>query len=128
MNDDDPPVSVPIDRLAATASPRRGADPRDRTPIFRQLPPQPAPLAQAPRLEPLRGLELTVRIELGRARLSIEELLQLEENSLVALDRRADDPVDVYVNDRLVARGEVVVFRGKFAVRLTEVVSPLESE
>jgi flagellar motor switch protein FliN/FliY len=71
---------------------------------------------------------VSVRIELGRARLRIADVLGLEEESVVQLDRGADDPVDVYVNDRLVARGEVIVLNDRFAIRLTEVVSPIADE
>lgn len=127
MTDDEPP-SVSADPHSTVATARRPAGLPDRAPIFRQLPRQPALPHHAPRLEQLRDLELTVRIELGRARLSIEELLRLQEGSVVELDRRVSDPVDVYVNDRLVARGEVVVMRGKFGVRLTEVVSPVKDD
>jgi flagellar motor switch protein FliN/FliY len=125
-DDDDPPGSVFTDPTT-TDAPRRAAA-VDRAPVFRQLPRQPEPPVRAPRLETLRDLELSVRVELGRARLSIEELLRLGDGSVVALDRHADDPVDVYVSDRLVARGEVVVVRGKLGVRLTEVVSPVEDD
>ncbi len=74
-------------------------------------------------LELLKDVELNVRIELGRARLPLEEVLKLGERSVVQLDRLADDPVDVYVNDRLIARGEVVVINDKFAVRVTEILA-----
>ena len=61
-------------------------------------------------------------------RYAIADVLGLEEGSVVQLDRSSEDPVDVYVNDRLVARGEVVVVNDQFAVRLTEVVSPIADE
>lgn len=120
MNDDDPPISTSIDR-PVRAVPRMSPAERG-APIFRSLRTNFTSLPHA--LEELRDLELTVAIELGRVRLPIEEFLRLEEGSVLLLDRRASDPVDVYVNDKLVARGEAVVVRGKLGVRLTEVVSP----
>jgi len=66
-----------------------------------------------------------VKIELGRARMRIEDIARLADGAVVELDRAAGDPVDIFVNDRLVARGEVVVLNERFAVRLTEVVAPL---
>jgi flagellar motor switch protein FliN/FliY len=121
MNDI-PPVSVSPHRPSAAAPLR--ADP---VPVFRELAPQ-SSRAEPANLEALHDVEVSVRIELGRARMRIEDVLRLEEGSVVQLDRRADDPVDVYVNDRLVARGEVVVLNDKFAVRLMEVVSPIKDD
>ncbi|HKS16127.1 MAG TPA: flagellar motor switch protein FliN [Planctomycetota bacterium] len=72
----------------------------------------------------LREVELQARLELGRALLPVRDLLQLEPGAVVELDRRVGDPVDLFVNDRLVARGEIVVAGGSFALRVTEVLSP----
>ena len=69
-------------------------------------------------------LEVTVR--LGRARLPISELIEMGAGSIVELDRVAGEPLEVLVNNRLVARGEAVVINDKFGVRLTEIVSPTE--
>ena len=82
--------------------------------------------AQVSSIDLLRDVELNVKIELGRSRMLVEEVLKLAEGSVVELDKLAGDPVDVFVNDRLVARGDVVVVDDKFAVRLTEVVSPIQ--
>ena len=117
MNDDEPLFITSIARPERAVSHRAPA-----RPVFRSLPTNPAAPAHA--LQELRDMELTVAIELGRARLTLEELLSLKEGSVLLLDRRASDPVDVYVNERLVARGEVVVVGGKLGVRLTEVVPP----
>ena len=84
--------------------------------------------AQASSIDLLRDVELNVKIELGRSRMLVEDVLKLSEGSVVELDKLAGDPVDVFVNDRLVARGEVVVLNDKFAVRLTEVVSPIKDD
>ncbi len=74
------------------------------------------------RLHLLMDVPLRISVELGRTRLSVREVLDLQEGSVVELHRAAGDPVDVYVNDRLVARGEVVVVDDCFAVRITELL------
>jgi flagellar motor switch protein FliN/FliY len=71
----------------------------------------------------LRDVELDLRIELGRSRMAIEELIKLRKGSVVPLDKLAGDPVDVFVNGRLVARGEVLVFNDNFCVRVAELVT-----
>lgn len=70
----------------------------------------------------LRDVNLRVHIELGRSRMYIEDVLKLSEGSVVELDSLAGDPVDVYVNDRLIARGEVLVLGDNFCVRISEIV------
>ena len=74
-------------------------------------------------LEALNDIELDVTLELGRAEVTIEELLQLREGSVVPLDKAAGDPIDILANGRLVARGEVIVVDDKFGVRICEVIS-----
>ena len=80
--------------------------------------------AQVSSIELLRDVELNVKIELGRARMLVEDVLKLCEGSVVELDKLAGDPVDVFVNDRLVARGEVLVLNDNFCVRVAEIVAP----
>ena len=75
-------------------------------------------------LNALQDVELDFRIELGRTELLIEEVLQLREGSVVPLNKLAGDPVDILVNGRLVARGEVLVFNDNFCVRIAEIVAP----
>lgn len=70
----------------------------------------------------LRDVELNVKIELGRSRMLVDDVLRLSEGSVVELDKLAGDPVDVFVNDRLVARGEVLVLNDNFCVRINDVV------
>ena len=74
-------------------------------------------------LELLRDVELDLRIELGRTQLYLEDILQLRKGSVVPLDKLAGDPVDVFVNGRLVARGEVLVLNDNFCVRVAELMS-----
>ena len=69
---------------------------------------------------------VTLAMEVGRTRISIRNLLQLNQGSVVELDRAAGEPLDVFVNGTLVAHGEVVVINEKFGIRLTDVISPAE--
>ena len=79
--------------------------------------------AQVSSIDLLRDVELNVKIELGRSRMLVEDVLKLAEGSVVELDKLAGDPVDVFVNDRLVARGEVLVLNDNFCVRVNEIVA-----
>ncbi|HUG93448.1 MAG TPA: flagellar motor switch protein FliN, partial [Planctomycetaceae bacterium] len=74
-------------------------------------------------LDTLDDVELDVRIELGRAELLIEDVLKLREGSVVPLDKLAGDPVDILVNGRLIARGEVLVLNDNFCVRVAEILN-----
>ncbi len=71
----------------------------------------------------LGEVELDLRIELGRTQMKLEDVLQLRSGSVVALDKLAGDPVDIFVNGKLIARGEVLVMNDNFCVRVTELVS-----
>ncbi len=77
-------------------------------------------------LDFILDIPLTLSVELGRNRLLISELLQLGQGSVVELTKVAGEPMDIYVNQRLIARGEVVVVNEKFGVRLTDIISPAE--
>lgn len=70
----------------------------------------------------LSDVELDLRIELGRTQMRLEDVLHLRGGSVVALDKLAGDPVDVYVNGRLIAHGEVLVMNDNFCIRVTELV------
>ena len=82
-----------------------------------------APTSSGLSLESLGDIELDITLELGRAEMTIEELLQLRAGSVVSLDKAAGEPIDILANGRLVARGEVIVVEGKFGVRLCEVIA-----
>jgi len=75
-------------------------------------------------LSSLQDVELDLRIELGRAELLIEEVMRLKEGSVVPLDKLAGDPVDILVNGRLMARGEVLVLNDNFCIRVAEILTP----
>jgi flagellar motor switch protein FliN/FliY len=74
-------------------------------------------------LELLRDVELDLKIELGRTHMQLEEVLRLNKGAVVPLDRLAGDPVDIYVNGRLIARGEVLIMNDNFCVRVAELVA-----
>ena len=77
-------------------------------------------------LDFILDIPLKVSVELGRAQVVIKDLLQLGQGSVLELDKLAGEPLEVLVNGKLVARGEVVVVNEKFGVRLTDIISPLE--
>jgi len=74
-------------------------------------------------LDLLRDVELGLRIELGRTEMYIEDVLKLRKGSVVPLDKLAGDPVDIFANGRLIARGEVLVLNDNFCVRVAELVT-----
>jgi len=74
----------------------------------------------------LLDVPLEVTVELGRSRMLIKDLLQLGQGSVVELEKLAGEPMEILVNNRLIARGEVVVVNEKFGVRLTDIISPTE--
>ena len=77
-------------------------------------------------LDLILDIPLTVAVELGRSKMLINDLLQLGQGSVIELTKLVGEPLEVLVNQKLVARGEVVVVNEKFGVRLTDIVSPME--
>lgn len=77
-------------------------------------------------LDMVLDIPVTISMEIGRTRINIRNLLQLSQGSVVELDRLAGEPMDVLVNDTLIAHGEVVVVNDKFGIRLTDVISAAE--
>ncbi len=78
------------------------------------------------KLETILDIPVTISMEVGRAKISIRNLLQLNQGSVVELERVAGEPLDVLVNGTLIAHGEVVVVNDKFGIRLTDVISQIE--
>jgi flagellar motor switch protein FliN len=78
------------------------------------------------RLDLLLDVPLDLTVELGRTRMCIQDLLALGPGSVIELDKIAGEPLDILVNERLIARGEAVVVNDKFGVRITDIVSPSE--
>ncbi len=107
-----------------------------------QKPPQPQPQLRPAAFAPIAAsadstgapgnldfvldLPLHVSVEIGRTRMVIKDLIQLGQGSVIELDKLAGEPMEVFVNEKLVARGEVVVVNEKFGIRLTDIVSPIE--
>ena len=89
----------------------------------------PSPTSVSPedlKLDVILDVPLTVSMEIGRTQINIRNLLQLNQGSVIELDRFAGEPMDVLVNGTLIAHGEVVVVNDKFGIRLTDVISPSE--
>ncbi len=94
----------------------------------------PEPVVSAPRekkekvssMEILLDIPLEISAELGRTRMIISDLLQLGQGSVIELNKLAGEPLEILVNQKLIARGEVVVVNEKFGIRLTDIISPLE--
>ncbi len=82
--------------------------------------------ASKPDLDFILDIPLQVSVELGRAKLQIRDLLQLGRGSVVELNKMAGEPAEIYVNNKLMAKGEIVVVNEKFGVRLTEIISPAD--
>ncbi len=74
----------------------------------------------------LLDVPLQVSVEVGRAKMMVKDFLQMKEGGVIELDKMADEPLDLYVNSRLIARGEAVVVNEKFGLRLIDVVSTSE--
>ncbi|MHB1661265.1 MAG: flagellar motor switch protein FliN [bacterium] len=83
--------------------------------------------AEAPKnLDFILDIPLTISVELGRNKMVINDMLQLGQGSVIELAKLAGEPLDIYVNGKLMARGEVVLVNDKFGVRLTDIISPVE--
>ena len=78
---------------------------------------------KAATIDLIRDVDLDLKIELGRTRMYLEDVLKLRKGSVVPLDKLAGDPVDIYVNGRLIARGEVLVLNDNFCVRIAELIA-----
>jgi flagellar motor switch protein FliN/FliY len=85
-----------------------------------------APEVSTRRLDLLLDVPLDVTVELGRNRMTIQDLLALSPGAVLELDKVAGEPLDIVVNDRLIARGEAVVINDKFGIRITDIISKAE--
>jgi len=109
---DEAPVSPPAERPPAKSQ-DKGAVPEGRE-------------EGIPNLTLLLDIPLEITAELGRARMIVNDLLQLGQGSVIELNKLAGEPLEILVNQKLIARGEVVVVNEKFGIRLTDILSPLE--
>jgi flagellar motor switch protein FliN/FliY len=106
---------------AHRAAPSTGVGLGDKVPT--RVPAAPSGSAERGVFDELLDIPLDVRIRLGEAEMTIEEVVSLRDGSVVELDRAPGDPVDILVNDRVVARGEIVVVDDRFTVRVTEMAA-----
>jgi flagellar motor switch protein FliN/FliY len=100
------------------------SEPVDYVPFETTISAQPGTPAESADLERLHDVPVELAVEIGRTRMTIREALALGPGSIVTLDRLAGDPVDLLVNGKPIARGEVVVIDEEFGLRVTEVTSP----
>jgi flagellar motor switch protein FliN/FliY len=103
-----------------SASPPAGVTEQQAEPIAATSPPVAGPSQAAPLL---MGVKLPIRVLLGRTQLSLRDITQLGNGAVVELDCSPDDPVEIMVNDRVIAHGEVVVVSGNYGVRITKIAS-----
>ena len=120
------PVQMPMQMPMMPQAPQQPvtAEPAQFQPL---TPGQPQQMAVPPdKLALLFDVPLTVTVELGRTKMTLKQILELSVGSLIELDKLTGEPVDILVNGKLIARGEVVVIDENFGVRITEIVSPKE--
>lgn len=107
------------EKLSAESGGSGGGTPRDNSPVFGDE-------KKDRNLQLILDIPLKVSVELGRTRMPVRELINLAQGSVVELNKLAGEPLEVYVNDKLIARGEAVVVNEKFGVRLTDIISQTE--
>jgi flagellar motor switch protein FliN/FliY len=115
------------DDWAAAMAEQADADEAAANPIsFEELQSEHNKITTNPELEVILDIPVTISMEVGRTSITIRNLLQLNQGSVIELDRLAGEPLDVLVNGTLIAHGEVVVVNEKFGIRMTDVISPAE--
>ena len=77
-------------------------------------------------LDIILDIPLNVTVELGKVKMQVNELLQLGQGSIIELSKQVGEPLDIYVNDKLVAKGEVVILEEKFGIRVADIINPTE--
>ncbi|WNV81394.1 flagellar motor switch phosphatase FliY [Bacillus atrophaeus] len=113
-------------------TPKRQGKPKKVAPVqvapveFSAFDPNEAPQAHLNNLDMLMDIPLSITVELGRTKRSVKEILELSAGSIIELDKLAGEPVDILVNQRIVAKGEVVVIEENFGVRVTDILSQAE--
>jgi len=129
----EPTDHAPPEKTGSTLDPEETAELlEDPSAAAKPEEPQEETARDVPEKSPQRDLQflfdvpLEVSVEVGRARILLRDLLQMGEGYVVELDKAAGEPLDLYVNSRLIARGEAVKVGDRFGIRLTEVVSPAD--
>ena len=116
-----------IDAMMAQSAPAEPAAPRAMMQEFDGVPRSTWPVnLDGPNLDVILDIPVSISMEVGNTDITIRNLLQLNQGSVIELDRLAGEPLDVLVNGTLIAHGEVVVVNEKFGIRLTDVISPSE--
>lgn len=126
-SDDDLDQDAMADDWAAAMAEQAKADDEVANPVsFEELSAEPVKNTVNPDLDVILDIPVTISMEVGRTSITIRNLLQLNQGSVIELDRLAGEPLDVLVNGTLIAHGEVVVVNEKFGIRMTDVISPAE--
>lgn len=129
-NENDAPVDdIWAAALAESAEITASRATEEATPapsVFKPLEKPEQTMVEARTLDMLMDIPLTLTVELGRARVSIKQLLEMTQGSVVNLEEMAGEPMKIFINNHLVASGEVVVNDDKYGVRITEIVTPSE--
>lgn len=113
--------------MAQSARPAEPSAPRAPMEEFGSMPKSNLPVSMdGPNLDVILDIPVSISMEVGNTDITIRNLLQLNQGSVIELDRLAGEPLDVLVNGTLIAHGEVVVVNEKFGIRLTDVISPSE--
>jgi flagellar motor switch protein FliN len=120
---EDPWAEAMAEQAAAEGDPKPDEQPQPA--VFQSLTPD-ATAGGASNLDMILDIPVQLTVELGRTKISIKNLLQLAQGSVVELENLAGEPMDVLVNGCLIAQGEVVVVNDKFGIRLTDIISPSE--
>ena len=116
-----------IDAMMAQSAPAEPAAPRAMMQEFDGVPRSTGPVSlDGPNLDVILDIPVSISMEVGNTDITIRNLLQLNQGSVIELDRLAGEPLDVLVNGTSIAHGEVVVVNEKFGIRLTDVISPSE--
>lgn len=120
------PEVLPMEEEASPIRKPKAAQPAPKAAEFQSFGAEPAERPQTKDIEMLMDLRLPIVIELGRTTMFIKDILKLSSGSIIELDKLSGDPVDIYVNEKKFAEGEVVVIDENFGVRITELIKPEE--
>lgn len=130
MTDEDKPVDddALADEWAAALAEQDAPEEEVQAALLEPLSDRSTPFSSenSPNMDVILDIPVTLSMEVGSTNISIRNLLQLNQGSVIELDRLAGEPLDVLVNGTLIAHGEVVVVNEKFGIRLTDVISPTE--
>lgn len=127
---DDPWAMALAEQAESEAEPQAQETPSPSAPnagasVFKPLS-MPQPAAATRELEMIMDIPVKLSVELGRTRITIKQLLELAQGSVLALDGLAGEPMDILINSYLIAQGEVVVVDDKYGIRITEIITPSE--